>query len=66
MCYIKTNGVEGNMEKEINSLIEKYEKFLKNDENCNLDEYEKGAHNELLAVVYDLKDVLNHKNSTEI
>lgn len=66
MCYIKTNGVEGNMEKEINSLIEKYEKFLKNDENCNLDEYEKGAHNELLAVVNDLKDVLNHKNSTEI
>lgn len=54
------------MEKEINSLIEKYEKFLKNDENCNLDEYEKGAHNELLAVVNDLKDVLNHKNSTEI
>lgn len=39
-------------------IIEKYEKLLKYDEKCNLNEYEKGAHNELEAVVNDPKEVL--------
>ena len=50
--------VEDGSEEGNKKIIEKYEKLLKYDEKRNLNEYEKGAHNELEAVVNDLKEVL--------
>ena len=47
---------------QLEELVAKYENYLKQDENKeNMDDYEKGGHNELLAVVQDLKELLYSK-----
>lgn len=47
---------------QLEELVAKYENYLKQDENKeNMDDYEKGEHNELLAVVQDLKELLYSK-----
>ena len=42
----------------IEKLITRYEKYLKTDRGKEMDDYEQGQHNELLAVVKDLKELL--------
>lgn len=46
---------------QLEDLVAKYEGYLKADENKDLDEYEQGEHNELLAVVTELKELLYNK-----
>lgn len=46
---------------QLEDLIAKYEGYLKSDEDKDLDEYEQGEHNELLAVVTELKELLYKK-----
>ena len=47
---------------QLEELVFKYEKFLESDEDKELDEYEEGEHNELLAVVVELKELLYKKH----
>lgn len=42
----------------IEKLVARYEKYLKGDREKEMDDYEQGQHNELLAVVKDLKELL--------
>ena len=42
-------------------LVDKYDGYLKSDEGKELDEYEQGEHNELLAIVTELKEILYKK-----
>ena len=46
---------------QLEDLVAKYEGYLKSDEDKDLDEYEQGEHNELLAVVTELKELLNKR-----
>ena len=46
---------------QIEELVFQYEKYLKIDEERKLDEYEQGEHNELLAIVTELKEILYKK-----
>lgn len=47
---------------ELELLVAKYEGYLEQDaKNDNLGEYEQGEHNELLAVVQSLKELLYEK-----
>lgn len=46
---------------QLEEIVFKYEKYLKSDEGRELDEYEQGEHNELLAVVAELKEILYKK-----
>ena len=46
---------------QLEDLVAKYEGYLKSDEDKDLDEYEQGEHNELLAVVTELKELLYNK-----
>lgn len=50
---------EYKMVKQLEELVAKYENYLKLDEEKEcLGDYEQGEHNELLAVVQDLKELL--------
>lgn len=42
----------------LKNLIEKYDGFLEMDNDKETDEYEKGTHDDLLAVVTELKEIL--------
>ena len=46
---------------QLEDLVYKYEQYLQSDEGKDLDEYEQGEHNELLAVVTELKELLYKK-----
>lgn len=46
---------------QLEELVYKYEQYLESDENRELDEYEQGEHNVLLAVVTELKELLYNK-----
>ena len=46
---------------QLEELVYKYEQYLESDENKELDEYEQGEHNVLLAVVTELKELLYKK-----
>ena len=46
---------------QLEDLVVKYEGYLKTDEKRKMDDYEQGEHNELLAVVQELKELL-YKN----
>lgn len=45
-------------EEKIKNLISKYEKYLSMDNCDEIDEYRKGEHDGLLAVVQDLKEII--------
>lgn len=46
---------------QLEDLVVQYEEYLKTDEERNMDEYEQGEHDELLAVVQELKELLYKK-----
>ena len=46
---------------QLEKLVFQYEKYLKTDEERELDEREQGEHDELLAVVTELKEILYKK-----
>lgn len=43
---------------QLEDLVVQYEEYLKTDEERNMDNYEQGGHDELLAVVQELKELL--------
>ena len=47
------------LEEKIENLISKYEKYLSMDNDKKLDKYRKDEHDGLLAVVLDLKEILD-------
>lgn len=46
---------------QLEDLVVQYEEYLKTDEKRNMDDYEQGEHDELLAVVQELKELLYKK-----
>lgn len=46
---------------QLEDLVVQYEEYLKTDEERNMDDYEQGEHDELLAVVQELKELLYKK-----
>lgn len=46
------------MEEKIKNLIKKYEKYISTDAEEELDEYRKGDRNALIAVIQDLKEIV--------
>lgn len=46
---------------QLEELVDKYENYLKSDDGKELDTYEQGEHNSLLAVVQTLKELLYEK-----
>ena len=48
---------------QLEELVFKYDQYLQSDEGKELDEYEQGEHNELLAVVTELKEILYKKQN---
>lgn len=58
--YKRVNN-EGWICNQLEELVNKYDGYLKSDEGKELDEYEQGEHNELLAIVTELKEILYKK-----
>lgn len=46
---------------QLEDLVVQYEEYLKTDKERNMDDYEQGEHDELLAVVQELKELLYKK-----